>query len=93
MGEETDQSTFGGRLKSAREARGLTQAELGALMETTNTVVSRWENDHGMPRHATAELLGALLGVEPAWLMFGTGRRNAPQRGLADRPIRRREKE
>ena len=84
MGDKTALVTFGARLKAARAAQGMTQAELAALMETTNTVVSRWENDNGTPRRETAESLGDCLGVEPAWLMFGTGRRKAPARALAD---------
>lgn len=90
MPDESNLSTFGGRLRAAREGREMTQAQLAEQMGTTNSVVSRWEtNQGGMPRHATAELMGVLLGVEPAWLMFGTGRRNAATRGLKENVSRK----
>jgi transcriptional regulator with XRE-family HTH domain len=40
-------------VRSAREAAGLSQAELAARIGTTQPVVSRWERGHDEPRLST----------------------------------------
>lgn len=41
--------TLGRRIAEAREAAGLSQTELGALIHTTQQHVSRWERDRSRP--------------------------------------------
>jgi transcriptional regulator with XRE-family HTH domain len=40
-------------VRSAREAAGLSQADLAARLGTTQPVVSRWERGHDEPRLST----------------------------------------
>lgn len=64
---------FGTRLRTAREQRGLTQAELGAAVGVSNRVIAYYEQDGAQPPGAMlVELARALkvssdelLGVKP----------------------------
>lgn len=42
-------STFGKRLKELRLSKGLTQHELGKLLNVTNVGVAKWESDDRFP--------------------------------------------
>lgn len=68
--------TFGSRLKAAREAKGLSQTELGKGLNTggedaKKAVVSGWENDHHYPRVDQLMLICNKLGVGADFLLFG----------------------
>jgi DNA-binding transcriptional regulator YiaG len=58
------EKTEGGVLKYARKALGLTQKELGVVIDYKHETVSRWENDkETMPRAASVALVGVLCRV------------------------------
>ena len=79
--------TVGGRIRSARLDLGLSQAELGRLLNppvtrqrvsryeaaTTEEQVSRFETTEltSLLSLATIERLAKALGVEPGWLAWG----------------------
>jgi transcriptional regulator with XRE-family HTH domain len=54
--------TFGRRLKAIRRARGLTQAELAALVGKSKQSISAWEHGHGGVRLIDAEIIAIALG-------------------------------
>ncbi len=65
-------TTFGRRLREARLAKGLSQAELGAALglEEENVAaprVSRYERGERMPDEKTTELLAKTLGLPVAY--------------------------
>ncbi len=60
---------IGGNLKRLREARLLTQAELGALAGVDRDQVSRIERNKVDPRFSTIRKLAAALEVEPRELI------------------------
>lgn len=52
----------GPAVRSARQEKGWTQAELAARLGTTRTTVSRWEHGHNRPRFRQARALARALG-------------------------------
>jgi transcriptional regulator with XRE-family HTH domain len=65
----------GARLRTAREAAGVTRAELGRAAGTSGTVVLNVEDGRSRksPSVATVEALADALALSPAWLAFGEG--------------------
>ena len=57
---------FGGRLREARAARGLTQVELGERADLSEEWVRRLERGEGSPSFDKIEALAAALGVDPS---------------------------
>jgi transcriptional regulator with XRE-family HTH domain len=65
---------FGDRLKQARSARGLSQADLAAALqasgiEVTQSAVSYWESGKNLPMLDAFVALTAALGVSADWLL------------------------
>jgi transcriptional regulator with XRE-family HTH domain len=80
--EDTDEETgrlsslsIGVRLRDARNARGLTCAELAHLAGISHGSVSFIETGKNQPRTDTVERLARALKVPRAWLAFGDGRK------------------
>lgn len=63
---------LGGRVKIAREKRGLTQAKLAELASTSQAVVSALEKRDSKTSEQLFELADALR-VNPRWLQTGQG--------------------
>lgn len=61
------------RLRSARQAKHLTLAKLGAALDPPRgrTAVCEWEQGRCEPSLATVEQLAAVLDVSPCWLAWG----------------------
>jgi ribosome-binding protein aMBF1 (putative translation factor) len=55
---------IGRQVREAREARGLTQAELAARMDTTQSVIARLEAGGAEPRFNTLERVARALDSE-----------------------------
>lgn len=72
--------SFGARLRSARNARKLTQARLGERLGVSNTAISRWESDIDQPQFALLQSLRAILDISLDELVCGI----APSKGVAD---------
>ncbi|PRX37794.1 Helix-turn-helix [Meinhardsimonia xiamenensis] len=68
-----DIATFGDRLAAAREAAGLTQAELARRLGVKLKTLQRWENDLAEPRANKLQMLAGLLNVSIIWLLTGEG--------------------
>ncbi|MBF9030166.1 helix-turn-helix domain-containing protein [Rhodobacterales bacterium HKCCE3408] len=68
-----ENSTFGDRLAAAREAAGLSQADLARRAGVGLASVKAWENDQSEPRANTLQRVAGILGVSLMWLMAGEG--------------------
>ena len=66
---------FGEYIYNLRKQKGLSQAELGALVGVSNKAVSKWETGHGFPDVSTISTLADVLGVSERILLSG----NLPQ--------------
>lgn len=79
-------ATFGDRLAGAREAAGLTQAQLAKRLGVKAKTLRDWEDDLSEPRANRIQMLSGLLNVSLSWLMTGEGEGvDAPDMG-ADMP-------
>ena len=60
---------FGGLVKSQREAKGLTQAQLATLVGVTQPAVAQWENGDGYPEARRVGRLAVAIDVSAEWLL------------------------
>lgn len=77
-------STLGDRLAGAREAAGMTRAELARRMGLKLSTIEKWEDDMAEPRANRLQMLSGLLGVSLTWLLTAEG--DGP--GPTDAPLR-----
>ncbi len=63
--------SLGERIRSSREARGLTQAKLAELLGLSVKTVARWETDRHAPRCVELGALSTSLGVSLNFLVLG----------------------
>ncbi len=65
--------TFGARLRSAREQRVMSQADVADASGVQEATISRLENDRiARPRFVTVRKLADALGVDAGWLLTGS---------------------
>jgi transcriptional regulator with XRE-family HTH domain len=69
--------SLGARIRQAREARNLSQAEVARAFKLTREAVSQWESGGTAPTLDRFEALSDLLGVSGEWLLTGRGRPDA----------------
>ena len=73
-------ATFGDRVTAAREATGMTQAELAKRLGVKKSTVRGWEEDLSEPRANKLSMMAGLLNVSMMWLINGEGEGlDAPQ--------------
>ncbi|MCL6615136.1 MAG: helix-turn-helix domain-containing protein, partial [Firmicutes bacterium] len=77
----------GSRLKEARRARNLTQAELGRLVGVGKSAISQYEHGLRLPETAVLARLAEALGVSADWLL-GIEDRRGTIAGEARTPYR-----
>lgn len=68
-----DAATFGDRLHAAREALGLSQAQLARRLGIKTQTLQSWEEDRSEPRANKLQMVAGLLNVSIIWLMSGEG--------------------
>lgn len=68
-----DADTLGGRIWRARDALGLSLADIAARLGLPEETVSDWERDHAEPRTHALFMLAGVLSVSPSWLIAGIG--------------------
>ena len=73
-----ESATFGDRVAAAREALGLTQAELARRLGVKAQTIASWEADRAEPRANRLQMLAGMLNVPMVWLMTGQGDGVAP---------------
>lgn len=66
-------NTFGARLRSVRDLRGLTQEEVGFRLDVTKATISKWETSRSEPTLAQLALLSELYGVSTDSLVKNVG--------------------
>lgn len=71
-------ATLGDRLTAAREAQGLSVAQLAARLGVRARTLDGWENDRAEPRANRLQMLAGLLNVSLGWLLTGDGEGPAP---------------
>ena len=68
-----DTATFGDRVSGAREATGMTQAQLARRLGVKKATLSSWEDDLSEPRANKLSMMAGLLNVSVMWLLTGEG--------------------
>ncbi|MAY86988.1 helix-turn-helix domain-containing protein [Arenibacterium halophilum] len=68
-----DTATFGDRLAGAREAAGMTQAQMARRLGVKTTTLTGWEDDLSEPRANKLSMMAGLLNVSIIWLLTGEG--------------------
>ncbi|MCB1342606.1 MAG: helix-turn-helix domain-containing protein [Pseudooceanicola sp.] len=68
-----DVATFGDRIAGARDASGMSQAELARRLGVAKTTLMAWEDDRSDPRANRLAMLAGMLNVSVSWLLTGTG--------------------
>lgn len=57
------------RIKEAREARGWTQEQLAAAMNTTQQTIQRWESGQTDPKSSVIVEISRVLGITVSFIM------------------------
>lgn len=68
-----DAATFGDRVAGAREAAGMTQAQIARRLGVKKATIVGWEQDLSEPRANKLSMLAGLLNVSIMWLLTGEG--------------------
>jgi transcriptional regulator with XRE-family HTH domain len=68
-----DNATLGDRLMAAREAAGLSAADLSSHVGVRAKTLENWEADRSEPRANRVQMLAGVLGVSIVWLLTGEG--------------------
>ncbi|MEJ6390587.1 adenosylcobalamin-dependent ribonucleoside-diphosphate reductase [Gymnodinialimonas ulvae] len=71
VSEEQVKNTVGARMKTARQAAGLTQVELAEAVNLSRSQIASLEIDSRELPRRHAEKIAKKLAVDPAWLLFG----------------------
>lgn len=69
--KNNEPETLGNRLRSARKTKGWTQEQLAIQADTSQAVIQKIENGKSL-RPRKIDKIAGVLGVEAAWLQFGT---------------------
>lgn len=68
-----DAATFGDRVAAAREAAGMTQAQLARRLGIKKATLTGWEQDLSEPRANKLTMMAGVLNVSMSWLLTGEG--------------------
>lgn len=69
---KTEKSSFGQRLKEAREAKGLTKEKFGKLVKIHYSQIGRYERNEASPSADALKKMANALDVSTDYLMNGT---------------------
>ena len=70
--------SIGENIRSLRESRGITQAQLGDAVGVSEKAVSAWETGKRVPGIGTVEKLAEFLGVAASALLCSEGCGTSP---------------
>jgi SOS-response transcriptional repressor LexA len=70
--------TLGEKLRSAREARGLTLEQVAQALRVSRQSVHFWETDETRPRHKRIEEIAELYQVDKSWLLLDNAEPTQP---------------
>lgn len=65
------EDTLGGRIQTAREARGLSVSQASRRIGVLSKTLASWESDSSEPRVNKMQMLAGVLKVPPLWLLGG----------------------
>ncbi len=68
-----DSATFGDRVAGAREAAGMSQAQLARRLGVKKATIEGWEQDLSEPRANRLSMMAGVLNVSIMWLLTGEG--------------------
>ncbi|MCO5146169.1 MAG: helix-turn-helix domain-containing protein [Aquamicrobium sp.] len=68
-----DSGTLGGRLARARNAAGLSAAQLARRVGVQSATVQSWEDGRSQPHANRLPTLAGVLNVSLSWLLHGVG--------------------
>lgn len=68
-----DTATFGDRVAGARDATGMSQAQLSHRLGVKKATLIAWEEDRSEPRANRLSMMAGLLNVSIVWLLTGEG--------------------
>jgi len=68
-----DAATFGDRVAAAREAAGMSQAQLARRLGIKKATLTAWEQDLSEPRANKLTMLAGVVNVSMSWLLTGEG--------------------
>ena len=71
--QNNQDATLGGRISLAREASGLTVAQVVKRLGVRVATYSAWETDRSEPRANKLVALAGILNVSPTYLLSGLG--------------------
>lgn len=71
--ETPDLDTMGGRLSRARDAAGLSVAQLARRLGVKSSTIQAWESDRSQPRANRLAMLAGVLNVSLSWILHGIG--------------------
>lgn len=66
-------ATFGDRMAGAREALGLSQADLARKLGVKSKTILAWEEDLAEPRANRLQMMAGVMNVSIMWLLTGEG--------------------
>jgi len=69
-------STFGKKLRECREAKGLSQKELAKLLNTSYSVIGKYEPDEMQPSIEAAKKIAKLIDTTVGYLLGETDEEN-----------------
>ena len=81
-----EDTTLGGRISMAREATGLSVADVVKRLGVRANTYEAWEADRSEPRANKLVALAGILNVSPPYLLSGLGKQ-PPQSALLERQI------
>ena len=81
-----EDTTLGGRISMAREATGLSVADVVKRLGVRANTYEAWEADRSEPRANKLVALAGILNVSPPYLLSGLGQQ-PPQSALPERQI------
>ncbi|WP_305987141.1 helix-turn-helix domain-containing protein [Roseibium sp. MMSF_3544] len=73
MSTRSSEYTLGERICKARDASGLSTAQLARRLGIKTATLQSWESDRSEPRSNKLVLLAGVLNVSPTWLLVGRG--------------------
>lgn len=74
--KDIDMDTFGKKLRECREAKGLSQRDLAKLLNTSYSVIGKYERDEMMPSIKAAQNIAKLIDTTVGYLLGETKETN-----------------
>lgn len=71
--EIPDMDTMGGRLSRARDASGLSAAQLAWRLGVKISTIQAWESDRSQPGAHRMNMMAGMLNVSLSWILHGVG--------------------